>query len=99
MHKISIEDIELTGSLNYEFNDKISELEDCSVQANIEFKSMGDFIEAIGHVDGEEQEDGEEEIDFSFVSNDDDSLVFNKTSDVKFAVLYIPDTDKLKQEY
>ena len=53
MHKISIEDIELTGSLNYEFNDKISELEDCSVQANIDFKSMGDFIEAIGHVDGE----------------------------------------------
>ena len=48
----------------------------------------------IGHVDGEEEGNGQEEIDFSFVSNDDDSLVFNKTSDVKFAVLYIPDTDK-----
>ena len=53
MHEVSIEDIELTGSLEYEFDDKINELEDCNIRAHIEFKSMGDFIEAIGHVNGE----------------------------------------------
>ena len=53
MHKVSIEDIELTGSFTYEFIGKIKELENCEVRANIEFKSLGDFIEALGHVEGE----------------------------------------------
>ena len=49
---VSVDDIELDGSLDYEFEGEISELENCSIRADIEFKSMGDFISAVGHVDG-----------------------------------------------
>lgn len=52
-NKISIDDIELEGSLNYKYEGKISELDNCEVKADIEFKSMGEFIEAVGHVKGQ----------------------------------------------
>ena len=52
MYTVNIDDIELDGSLNFEFDDDIKELEDCHITADIEFKSMGDFIEAIGHIEG-----------------------------------------------
>ena len=53
MYKISIDDIELEGSINIEFDDNIKELDDCNIKANIEFKNMGEFVEAKGHVKGE----------------------------------------------
>lgn len=49
---VSIDDIELNGSLDYEFEGEISELENCTIRADIKFKSMGEFIEALGHVEG-----------------------------------------------
>ena len=52
MYKVSIDDIETSGSLDFEFNDKIKELEGCHVSAEIKLKNLGDFIEAKGHVKG-----------------------------------------------
>ncbi len=49
---VAIEDIELDGSYDFEFEDKIKELEDCEIRAELEFKNMGEFISAQGHVDG-----------------------------------------------
>ena len=52
MCKISIEDIEDEGILEFDFDDEIKELEDCHISAELEFKAMGDFIEARGHAEG-----------------------------------------------
>ena len=53
MCKISIEEIEREGSVNFDFDDDIKELENCHIKANLEFKIMDDFIQALGHVEGE----------------------------------------------
>ena len=52
MDKVSIEDIELEGTLEYEFEGVIEELDSCDIKANIVFKNVGDFIEAAGHIKG-----------------------------------------------
>ena len=54
MHKILIEDIERepNKTLNYEFEGEIAELEGCKLKADLEFKSLGDFIEVKGDVSG-----------------------------------------------
>jgi len=52
MCKVSIKDIEDEGALEFSFEDDIKELEDCHITAMLEFKSLGDFIEALGHIDG-----------------------------------------------
>ena len=51
-YTVSIDDIELEGTLDFEFKGEISELEGCEIDADIEFKSMGEFISAAGHVEG-----------------------------------------------
>ena len=51
-YKVLVEDIEFDGSHDFEFEGEIKELEDCKIKADIEFKNMGDFIEALGHVEG-----------------------------------------------
>ena len=51
-HIVSVDDIELDGSFDYEFDGEITELEGCKIKADIEFKSMGEFISASGHVEG-----------------------------------------------
>ena len=53
MYNILIEDIENEADkiLHYEFNDVIKEL-DCKIEADLDFKSLGDFIEVTGHVQG-----------------------------------------------
>lgn len=52
----------------------------------------------VGHADGEEQDEGDdyEEIEFSFVtSEDDDEIIqFDRSSEVVVAKLYIPDKDE-----
>ena len=50
--KIAIKDIEDEGILEFDFDDDIRELENCHVSAELEFRSMGDFIEARGSVVG-----------------------------------------------
>lgn len=52
MYKVSVDDIELEGSLDYKFEGEINELEDCKIKADLVFKSMGDFIHAKGKVQG-----------------------------------------------
>jgi uncharacterized protein len=52
MHKISIEDIENEGVLEFDFDDDIKELENCHISAEIDFRAMGEFIEAKGHAEG-----------------------------------------------
>ena len=52
MCKVSIKDIEDEGILEFDFDDDIKELENCHVSAELEFRSMGDFIEARGHAEG-----------------------------------------------
>ena len=52
MCKVSIEDIEDEGVLEFDFDDDIKELENCHVNAELEFRAMGDFIEVRGHADG-----------------------------------------------
>ena len=51
---VLIEDIEREPdkTLQYKFEGKISELEDCTVDAELEIKSLGDFIEVKGEVSG-----------------------------------------------
>ena len=53
MHKVEIEDIELepNKTLHYSFDDYIEEL-DCNLKAELDLKSLGDFIEVSGHADG-----------------------------------------------
>lgn len=53
MHKILIEDIELepNKTLHYSFKDCIEEL-GCNIKAELDLKSLGDFIEVIGHANG-----------------------------------------------
>ena len=52
--KILIEDIEREPdkTLHYEFDGEIQELDNCKITAELDLKSLGDFIEAKGHVDG-----------------------------------------------
>lgn len=50
--KVSIADIEDEGVLEFYFEDDIKELEECHVSAELEIRSMGDFIEAKGHAEG-----------------------------------------------
>ena len=52
MYKVSVDDIELDGILDFDFNDKIKELEDCEISAKLQFKSLGEFINVTGHVNG-----------------------------------------------
>ena len=52
MCKVSIEEIEDEGVLEFDFDDDIKELDDCHVSAKLEFRSMGDFIEARGNAQG-----------------------------------------------
>ena len=52
MYKISIKDIEDEGILEFVFDDDIKELENCHISAELEFRAMGDFIEARGHAEG-----------------------------------------------
>lgn len=52
MYKVSVEDIETEGILEFDFDDEIKELENCHIKAEIEFKNVGDFIEAKGHIEG-----------------------------------------------
>ncbi len=53
MHKVEIEDIELepNKTLHYSFDDYIEELE-CALKAELDLKSLGDFIEVTGHAKG-----------------------------------------------
>ena len=52
MCKVSIEEIEDEGVLEFDFDEDIKELENCHVSAELEFRSMGDFIEARGNAQG-----------------------------------------------
>jgi len=54
MNKILIEDIERepNKTLHYEFDGEISELEGCKIKADLDIKSLGDFIEVKGDVSG-----------------------------------------------
>ena len=51
---VLIEDIEREQdkTLYIEFEAEIKELENCNVKADLEFKSLGGYIEVSGHVDG-----------------------------------------------
>lgn len=52
MYKLSIDDIEDEGVLEFDFDDDINELENCHISAELEFRAMGEFIEARGHAKG-----------------------------------------------
>lgn len=52
-YKVSIKDIEDECILEFDFDDDIKELENCHVSAGLDFRSMGDFIEVMGNVNGE----------------------------------------------
>lgn len=49
---INIEDIERDGNIKVSFKDKITELENCNITADIEFIDIGDCIRAKGKVNG-----------------------------------------------
>lgn len=53
MSKISIEDIEKEAdkTLHVEFDENIDEL-DCELSADLDLKSLGDFIKVSGHAEG-----------------------------------------------
>ena len=53
MHKILIEDLEKRPdkTLHYSFNDCLVEF-DCNLKAELDLKSIGDFIEVTGHANG-----------------------------------------------
>jgi uncharacterized protein len=53
MCKVSVEDIEIEGTLDFEFDGCIKELENCSLKADLEFKNMGEFIEVSGNAQGQ----------------------------------------------
>ncbi len=54
---VLIEDIEKNKdkTLHYEFNGEIVELEDCKIVANLDLKSLGEYIEVKGNVEGKIQ--------------------------------------------
>ena len=52
MCKVSIEDIEQEGILEFDFDDDIKELENCHLRAELELRSMGEFIEVRGNAQG-----------------------------------------------
>ena len=52
MCKVSIKDIEDEGILEFDFDDDIKELEDCHVSAELDFRSMGDYIVVKGRAEG-----------------------------------------------
>ena len=54
---VEIEDIEREPdkTLYYEFDGKIEELDDCEIRASLDIKSLGDFIEVKGEVEGQIQ--------------------------------------------
>ena len=52
MYKVSISDIEDDGILEFDFDDDIKELENCHIIAELDFRVMGDFIQAKGHASG-----------------------------------------------
>ena len=52
-YKISIADIEDEEVLEFDFDDEIKELESCHISAELDFRSIGDFIEVTGNVNGE----------------------------------------------
>jgi len=52
MCKVSIEDIENEGILEFDFDDDIKELEDCHVSAELDFRAIGEFIEVKGRAEG-----------------------------------------------
>ena len=51
---VQIEDIErsVDKTLHYDFDGKITELEGCQLKADLDLKSLGDFIEVKGNVSG-----------------------------------------------
>ena len=53
MHKILIEDIELepNKTMHYSFDDCIEEF-GCNIKAELDLKSLGDFIAVFGHASG-----------------------------------------------
>ena len=51
-YKVGIQDIEDEGILEFDFDDDIKELENCHISAELEFRAMGEFIEARGHAEG-----------------------------------------------
>ena len=51
-YKICVADIEDEGILEFDFDDDIKELDNCHILAELEFRAMGDFIEAKGHAEG-----------------------------------------------
>ena len=53
MYKVSIDDIEKESdkTLQFEFDGRIEEL-DCDLSADLDLKSLGDFIEVKGHAEG-----------------------------------------------
>ena len=53
MGKVSVEDIEIEGTLDFEFDGCIKELENCTLKADLEFKNMGEFIEVSGNAQGQ----------------------------------------------
>ena len=52
MCKVSIKDIEEEGILEFDYDGDIKELEACHISADLEFRSMGDFIDVRGNVKG-----------------------------------------------
>ena len=51
-YQVAIEDIEDEGIFEFDFDDDIKELEDCHICAELELRSVGDFVEVKGHADG-----------------------------------------------
>ena len=51
-YQVTVEDIEDEGILEFNFDDNIKELDDCHISAELEFRALGDFIEARGHAEG-----------------------------------------------
>ena len=51
-YKVAIEDIEDEAVLEFDFDEDIKELENCHIYAELDFSSMGDFIEVKGHAEG-----------------------------------------------
>lgn len=52
MYKILVEDIENKGEIKTEFNEIISEISEKPIVAELNFKSIGDFIEVKGKAKG-----------------------------------------------
>ena len=52
MCKVRIDDIEQEDILEFDFDSDIKELDECHVSAELNFRSMGDFIEVNGHAEG-----------------------------------------------